>query len=66
MSHFQLWSLSKSETPAEAVARNVKRELGLDIDSNRFTTLNHYSFVWGKRAQPPVENGTGNEMERVH
>ena len=38
-----------------AAARNVKRELGLDLAPSRFEVLANYSFVWRMRAQPPCE-----------
>ena len=33
------------DTPAEGAARNVKRELGLAIETRRFVHVNTYSFV---------------------
>ncbi len=46
------------ESFEEAAARNVKRELGLEISTERFSCLGLYSFVWAIRRQPPVENGS--------
>ncbi len=40
-----------------AAARHTQRELGLDIGPARFTYLETYSYVWGRRAQPPQDNG---------
>jgi hypothetical protein len=38
----------------------VHRELGLDIAADRFWTVNHYTFVWDRRHQPPVDHGTAD------
>ena len=46
------------DTPAEGAARNVKRELGLAIETRRFVHVNTYSFVWNYRQQAPTPNGT--------
>ena len=46
------------DTPAEGAARNVKRELGLAIETRRFVHVNTYSFVWNYRQQAPSTNGT--------
>lgn len=66
------------ETFEEAVVRNVKRELGLNIDSSRFAFLpSIYSLVWSRRQQAPKDNGshtvsittilkiTDNEVARI-
>ena len=47
------------ETFIEAVVRNVKRELGLDIDGSRFSFLpGVYSLVWARRQQAPKDHGS--------
>ena len=48
------------DTPAEGAARNVKRELGLAIETRRFVHVNTYSFVWNYRQQAPTTNGTAD------
>ena len=48
------------DTPAEGAARNVKRELGLAIETRRFVHVNTYSFVWNYRQQAPSTNGTAD------
>ena len=48
------------DTPAEGAARNVKRELGLAIETRRFVHVNTYSFVWNYRQQAPSSNGTAD------
>ena len=41
------------ETPAEAAARNVLRELKVDISPKRFKYLCHASLLWQFRHQEP-------------
>ncbi len=41
------------ETPAEAAARNVLRELKIDISPDRFKYLCHASLLWQFRHQEP-------------
>ena len=48
------------DTPAEGAARNVKRELGLAIETRRLVHVNTYSFVWNYRQQAPTTNGTAD------
>jgi len=48
------------ETPEEGAARNVRRELKLEVAASRFRVVGNYSFVWRFRAQPPAENGTAD------
>ena len=48
------------ECPRLAAARNVRRELRLDINPARFQPVAHYSFLWSMRAQAPAENGTAD------
>ena len=46
------WCSSKTgDTPQAAAARNVKRELRLDIDPDRFKVVSNLSFVWNYREQ---------------
>lgn len=45
------------ESFEQAAARNLLRELGLDIEPNRFHYLDTFSLVWSKRTQPPQNNG---------
>lgn len=53
------------ESTTEAAARNVKRETGVEVRPGRFKVVANYSFVWGKRAQPPMNNGTA-DISTVH
>mmetsp|Transcript_32848 Transcript_32848/g.48920 ORF Transcript_32848/g.48920 Transcript_32848/m.48920 type:complete len:249 (-) Transcript_32848:665-1411(-) len=53
------------ETPEEAAARNVRRELKLDIPVERFEVIANYSFVWQFRQQAPQGNGTA-DISTVH
>eukprot|EP00041_Stephanoeca_diplocostata_P006583 m.89130 g.89130 ORF g.89130 m.89130 type:complete len:229 (-) comp16437_c0_seq7:1168-1854(-) len=53
------------DTPQSGAARNVKRELGLDLDPNRFKIIANYSLVWSRRVQTPVENGTA-DISTIH
>ncbi|EIE25732.1 DUF212-domain-containing protein [Coccomyxa subellipsoidea C-169] len=48
------------ETPAEAAARNVLRELKIEIAPNRFKYLCHASLLWQFRHQEPKGNGTAD------
>lgn len=41
------------ETTRAAAARNVKRELGLDLMVDRFSVIATYSMVWQYRQQEP-------------
>jgi hypothetical protein len=43
----------------------MRRETGLDLPAHRFAVLASYSFVWQRRSQPPVENGTA-DLSTVH
>lgn len=45
------------ESFIDAAIRNSHRELSIELTAARFDYLGAYSFVWEKRAQPPVENG---------
>lgn len=42
----------------ETISRNVKRELGLEIEPSRFQYLCIYSTVWARRAQEPKDHGS--------
>ncbi|CAE8651066.1 unnamed protein product, partial [Polarella glacialis] len=53
------------ETTQEAAARNVRRELGLELPARRFEVLANYSFVWHMRAQEPADHGTA-DISTVH
>lgn len=48
------------DTPQEGAARNVKRELGLDLPPDRYRVVGVYSFVWRTRQQAPATNGTAD------
>jgi hypothetical protein len=48
-----LWCLQAGETPAEAAARNVLRELKIEISPSRFKYLCHASLLWQFRQQEP-------------
>jgi len=53
--------MKPGETPPQSAARIIKRELGIEIsDPGRYDTVGHYSFVWEKREQPPIQNGTAD------
>mmetsp|Transcript_13082 Transcript_13082/g.26114 ORF Transcript_13082/g.26114 Transcript_13082/m.26114 type:complete len:240 (+) Transcript_13082:147-866(+) len=53
------------ERPEDAAARNVRRELGLDLPPSRFEVVGNYSFVWQFREQPPQGNGTA-DLSTIH
>jgi ADP-ribose pyrophosphatase YjhB (NUDIX family) len=46
------------ETFEEAAQRETKTELGLDVDSSRFSYIDTYNFVWSKRQQEPKDHGS--------
>lgn len=48
------------ETTQQAAARNVQRELGLQLPTSRFEVIANYSLVWQMRTQAPAENGTAD------
>lgn len=48
------------ESFQQAAGRNLKREMGIDVDPTRFKPFTTQNYVWGQRAQPPVENGSHN------
>lgn len=45
------------ETIADAGARALVRELGLDADQARLHSANVYNVMWGTRSAPPEERG---------
>lgn len=45
------------ESPQQACVRNTKRDLGLEIAPERFVYLDVLSLVFGRRNEPPQENG---------
>ena len=53
------------DSTRSAAARNVKRELGLDLSPERFEAVATYSMVWQFRAQAPVDHGTA-DISTVH
>eukprot|EP01116_Phalansterium_solitarium_P023897 TRINITY_DN8588_c0_g1_i1.p1 TRINITY_DN8588_c0_g1~~TRINITY_DN8588_c0_g1_i1.p1 ORF type:complete len:219 (+),score=17.48 TRINITY_DN8588_c0_g1_i1:47-703(+) len=53
--------MKPGERVEQACARLVSRELSIPIsDWTRFKTVGHYSFVWDKRVQVPVDHGTAD------
>src|SRR3990167_2095774 len=59
-------SMRAGETFAEAAARNVKRELHIDIDEAQLSSIGNYSFVWDSRAQASTINEQGEEVVSCH
>lgn len=53
------------ESPQQAAARNVRRELGLELPASRFKVIANYSFVWALRQQAPSDHGTA-DISTVH
>merc|ERR1712232_256898 len=53
------------ETTIQGAAKNVRRELKLDLAPERFEVIANYSFVWRMRAQAPAEHGTA-DLSTVH
>lgn len=53
------------DTTTAAASRNVKREVGLDIEESRFEVVGNYSMVWNYRVQPPTTNGTA-DLSTIH
>ena len=45
------------ENPQDAVSRMTKEDIGLDVVPERFVYLGFRSLVWGRRSEPPQENG---------
>ena len=56
--------MKPGETVADSAGRVIRRELQLNLDKDelnkRIKTVNHYTFVWEKRNQPPQDNGTAD------
>jgi hypothetical protein len=50
--------MCKGELYAEAALHNIHRKLSSVIQPERLELFNFYSFIWDKRAQEPVENGS--------
>lgn len=50
--------MKPGESLEEAAARNLKRELGIELGTDRFTYLTTLSLVWARRAQEPKDNGS--------
>jgi len=53
------------ETPASSAVRNVRRELGITLSTDRLKSVGHYSFLWEMRNQPPMDHGTA-DISIVH
>lgn len=49
---------NRGESFEETAARNLKRELGVELEPSRFQKLGFYSLAFEKRRQAPEENGT--------
>lgn len=45
------------DAPAASAARNLKRETGLELPTDRFHYIGTYSTCWATRAQPPEGHG---------
>lgn len=48
------------ETPASSCSRLVRRELGLELTSERFEVFTFNSLVFGMREQAPQDHGTAD------
>jgi len=53
------------DTTTAAAARNVQRELGLELSESRFDVVANYSMVWSYREQAPTTNGTA-DLSTIH
>lgn len=50
--------MRKGERIEQALRRNLRRELKLDIPEERLLgVIGYYNLIWDKRAQKPAENG---------
>ncbi|MDO8663592.1 MAG: NUDIX domain-containing protein [Candidatus Wildermuthbacteria bacterium] len=49
--------MKAGESPAEAVSRTVREDIGLKIFPGRFIFLDTMSLVWSKRQEPPQKDG---------
>ncbi|MFH1671763.1 MAG: NUDIX domain-containing protein [Candidatus Portnoybacteria bacterium] len=45
------------ESPEEACARTIKRDLGLEVSPDRFAFIDVLSNAFDRRQEPPQENG---------
>lgn len=52
--------LRPGETPFLAGKRIIERELGIQIEENRFSLVGYYSYLWELRKQEPIQNGTAD------
>jgi len=50
--------MKPGESFEQAAARNIKRELSINIKQKRFKYFCTYSTAWTRRAQEPKENGS--------
>jgi ADP-ribose pyrophosphatase YjhB (NUDIX family) len=50
--------MRKGELIEQALGRNLRRELGLDIGQERLrSVIGYYNLIWDTRAQQPTSNG---------
>ncbi len=57
----KLGRMKPGERVEESAARLIERELQISISQKeRFSIVTHFSMVWNKRQQPPIENGTAD------
>lgn len=54
------------DTVAEAASRNMKRELGLDINTDKLRDVGHYQLVWDSRAQQHTPLGVLDDETDPH
>lgn len=50
--------LKTGESAEEAATRHVKRDLGIDTETNRYKYILNFYGSWALRAHYPAENGT--------
>lgn len=57
----KLWIFGGRMKPGESLRdtarRNIKREIGIDVDPKRFRISDVYNIMWGGRNEPPREYG---------
>lgn len=57
----ELWIFGGRMKPGESindtVVRNLRREVGIEIDEERLIYSNVYNIMWPGRAEPPQEHG---------
>eukprot|EP00435_Cladocopium_sp_Y103_P047080 s2276_g13.t1 len=53
------------ESPQQAAARVMRRELCLQLPATRFEVIGSYSMTWAMREQAPAEHGTA-DISTVH